>query len=171
MRYEYYSPFTKILFCLYTSGYLKEKCFNFEEFTGLMEPIKVDQTYANALILWQIGVTFIDSFSDTRKKIDVHIVEATIKSAEKFLDLEEECPRKGRITSEAVDFYTQIMRKSQENIRESLEKTMKFTRLLKGRIFIDSYRLQANLWVHNLFTEDEDFQDILGGGIRPEAQY
>lgn len=97
-----------------------------------MEPIKVDQNYANALILCQIGVTFIDSFSNTRKKIDVDIVEATIKSAEEFLDLDLECPRKRRITSEEVDVTTQVMRKSQENIRESLEKTMKFTRLLRG---------------------------------------
>jgi hypothetical protein len=155
------------LFCLHTSGYLKEKCYNFEEFTGLMESIKVDQNYANALILWQIGITFIGSFSNTRKKIDVDIVEATIKSAEEFLDLDLECPRKGRITFEEVDATTQVMRQSQENIRESLEKTMKFTRLLKGRIFIDSYRLQANLWVDNLFTKDENFQNILGGDIVP----
>jgi hypothetical protein len=53
-----------------------------------MESIQGIENYGNAVISSEIGSTFIKFFAHTNGRIDIEILESTVKAAEHFLALE-----------------------------------------------------------------------------------
>jgi hypothetical protein len=52
-----------------------------------MESIQGIENYGNAVISSEIGSTFIKFFAHTNGRIDIEILESTVKAAEHFLAL------------------------------------------------------------------------------------